>query len=116
VSTLPAGFQGTNTTAEVVVHPNGKFVYGSNRGHNSIAAFAIEPDGGLKPLGHEPSQGRTPRNFNIDPTGTILIAANQDSNNLVEFRIDAQSGKLTPTGQKVDVGAPVCVKFLAAAN
>jgi 6-phosphogluconolactonase len=114
ISTLPAGFRGNNSTAEVVVHPSGKFVYGSNRGHNSIAAFAVEADGSLKPVGHEPTQGRTPRNFNIDPTGTYLIAANQESNNLVVFRIDPQTGTLSPTGHKVEVGMPVCVKFLAA--
>ena len=113
-STLPADFRGNNSTAEVVVHPSGQFVYGSNRGHDSIAGFAVEPDGTLKPIGHEPTQGRTPRNFNIDPTGAYLIAANQGSNNLVVFRIDPQSGKLTPTGHRAEVASPVCVKFLAA--
>ena len=113
ISTLPADFKGTNSTAEVVVHPSGRFVYGSNRGHNSIAAFAIEPDGNLRLIGHESTQGKTPRNFNIDPTGSFLIAANQDSNNLVVFRIEPQSGALKPTGQTVEVGSPVCVKFMA---
>ena len=113
VSTLPQDFKGDNSTAEVVVHPFGKFVYGSNRGMDTIAAFAIDPAGMLRIDGHTPTGGRTPRNFNIDPTGAYLIAANERSNNLVVFRIDQQSGKLTPTGQKVDVGAPVCVKFLA---
>jgi 6-phosphogluconolactonase len=113
VSTLPQDFKDDNTTAEVVVHPSGKFVYGSNRGMDTIAAFVIDPAGMLRVDGHTPSGGRTPRNFNIDPTGAYLIAANQGSNNLVVFRVDQQSGKLTPTGQKVEVGAPVCVKFLA---
>jgi 6-phosphogluconolactonase len=116
VSTLPQGFTGNNSTAEVVVHPSGKFVYGSNRGHDSIAAFAIEPDGSLRPAGHEPTQGRTPRNFNIDPTGTYLIAANQGSDSLVVFRIDPQSGKLTPTGHRAEVKMPVCVKFYTGAK
>ncbi|HTK75156.1 MAG TPA: lactonase family protein [Gemmataceae bacterium] len=113
VSTLPSDFKGKNSTAEVVVHPSGKFVYGSNRGMDTIAGFTIDPAGMLRIDGHTPSGGRTPRNFNIDPTGSYLIAANQDSNNLVVFRIDQQSGKLTPTGQQVEVGQPVCVKFLA---
>ena len=102
-----------DTTAEVVVHPSGQFVYGSNRGHNSIAGFAIEPNGSLRPIGQEPTQGGPPRNFNIDPSGTFLIAANQNSNSLVVFRIDPQTGKLTPTGHKAEVASPVCIKFLA---
>jgi 6-phosphogluconolactonase len=116
VSTLPPDFRGNNTTAEVVVHPSGHFVYGSNRGHDSIAAFAVEQGGTLRPIGQEPTQGRTPRNFNIDPTGTWLIAANQDSNSLVVFRIDPQTGKLTPAGQRAEVGSPVCIKFVAASH
>src|SRR5262249_7927426 len=114
LSTLPPSFTGSNTTAEVVVHPNGKFVYASNRGQNTIAVFAIEPDGSLKLTANEPTQGGTPRNFNIDPSGAYLIAANQDTNNMFVYRIDAQTGKLTATGQKAELGAPVCIKFLAA--
>lgn len=113
ISTLPAGFQGTSYTAEVQVHPSGKFLYGSNRGHDSIAVFAIDTGTGkLTPLGHQPTQGKTPRNFGIDPTGTYLLAANQGSNNVVVFRIDGESGKLLPTGQTLDVPAPVCVKMM----
>mgnify|MGYP001626248582 CR=1 FL=1 len=113
VSTLPDGFSGSNTTAEVQVHPSGKFLYGSNRGHDSVAVFAInESTGELTPLGHQPTQGRTPRNFGIDPTGTYLFAANQDSDNIVVFRIDARTGKLELTGITVEVPTPVCVKFL----
>ncbi|MEZ8219838.1 6-phosphogluconolactonase [Candidatus Fervidibacteria bacterium JGI MDM2 JNZ-1-D12] len=113
VSTLPEGFTGNNTTAEVQVHPSGRFLYGSNRGHDSIAVFAIdEATGKLSPLGHQSIQGRTPRNFGIDPTGTYLFAANQDSDNIVVFRIDAQTGKLEPTGLIVEIPTPVCVKFL----
>jgi 6-phosphogluconolactonase len=113
VSTLPKGFDGPNTTAEVQVHPSGKFVYGSNRGHDSIAIFAVDQETGkLKHLGNQPSQGRTPRNFGIDPTGTFLLAAHQDSNNVVVFRIDAKTGRLSPAGHSILVHMPVCVKFL----
>ncbi len=113
VSTLPEGFRGQSTTAEIQMHPSGKFVYGSNRGHDSIAAFAIDPaTGKLKLIGIEPTQGRTPRNFAIDPTGTFLLAANQDGNNVVVFRIDAQSGKLQPAGQSIKVGSPVCIEIV----
>jgi 6-phosphogluconolactonase len=116
VSTLPAGATGTNfSTAEVVVHPSGKFVYGSNRGHNTIAAFAIDPTSGeLKSVGHQGEGVKTPRNFNIDPSGNWLIVANQDGNSLVVFRIDQQTGALSPTGERAEVGAPVCVKFMPA--
>ena len=114
LSTLPEGFNGQSDCAEVQVHPSGKFLYGSNRGHDSIAIFAIDPQTGrLRPLGHEPTQGKTPRNFAIDPTGQFLLAANQDSSTIVVFRIDAQTGLLKPTGEKIDVPAPVCVKFVA---
>jgi len=113
VSTLPEGFEGKSTTAEVAVHPSGKFLYGSNRGHDSIAAFAIDAETGkLRPIGHELTQGKAPRNFAIDPTGTYLLAANQDGNNVVVFRIDAQSGKLQATGYSIKVAAPVCVEMM----
>ncbi len=115
-STLPTDTPG-NSTAEIQVHPSGRFVYVSNRGHNSIALFAIDPaTGRLTPLGHQSSGGKVPRNFCIDPSGQFLLAANQASDNVVVFRIDAQSGKLTPTGQSVEVGAPVCVKFVPVAG
>ncbi len=112
VPTLPADFKGRSTTAEIAVHPNGKFVYGSNRGHDSIAVFALDPaTGKLDCVQHEPTQGRTPRSFALDPTGAFLLAANQDSDNVVVFRVDPRTGKLTPTGATVEVGAPVCVTF-----
>jgi 6-phosphogluconolactonase len=117
ISTLPEGYSGRNSTAEVQVHPSGKFLYGSNRGHDSIAAFAIEPGTGrLKSLGQTPTGGKTPRNFGIDPTGQYLLAANQNSNTIVVFRIDNQSGSLMPTGQVVPVPVPVCVKFVPKAE
>ena len=116
VSTLPSGFDGSNSTAEVQVHPSGRFLYGSNRGHNSIAIFAIEPrTGRLTAVGHEPTQGDWPRNFGIDPTGTYLVVANRRSNNLVVLRIDPKTGQLKPTGIAAEVPAPVCVKFVAPA-
>jgi 6-phosphogluconolactonase len=114
VSTLPAGWKGNSTCAEVFVHPSGKFVYGSNRGHDSIAAFAIAPDGKLRLVGHQGEGVKTPRNFAIDPSGKWMIVANQDGNSLVVFKIDRQTGALISTGVRADVGGPVCVKFLAA--
>jgi len=113
ISTLPADFKGENNCADIHVHPSGKFVYGSNRGHDSIAVFAVDArQGTLKLIEHTSTQGKVPRNFGIDPTGKFLIAANQNTNSLVVFRIDQQTGKLTPTGQSVEVGAPVCVRFM----
>jgi 6-phosphogluconolactonase len=110
VSTLPEGFHGASTAAEVQVHPSGRFVYGSNRGHDSIVAFAVDPDSGkLRFVAHESTQGKTPRHFAIDPTGQYLLAANQDSNSVVVFRIDQAAGKLRPTGSSIRVPAPVCV-------
>jgi 6-phosphogluconolactonase len=115
LSTLPEGYRGSNLTAEVQVHPSGKFLYSSNRGHNSIAIFAIDEEtGALRAIGHPKSGGRTPRNFGIDPTGRYLLAANQLSNTVVVFRIDPETGALSPTGASVEVPSPVCVKFLPA--
>jgi 6-phosphogluconolactonase len=112
LSTLPEPTNG-NSTAETVVHPNGKFVYTSNRGHNSIAIFAIdEATGQIKALGHQGEGIKTPRNFNIDPSGKWMIVANQDGDSLIVFAIDPETGMLKPTGQKVEVGSPVCVKFV----
>jgi 6-phosphogluconolactonase len=113
LSTLPENFEGRSHTADVHVHPSGKFVYGSNRGHDSIAIFTVdEKTGKLTLIGHESTQGKTPRNFAIDPTGAYLLAANQNTDNIVIFRIDARSGKLTPTGHTLQTPTPVCLKFL----
>jgi 6-phosphogluconolactonase len=115
VSTLPKDFKGRNSTAELAVDRNGKFLYGSNRGHDSIAVFAIDPAKGmLTPVENTPTQGKTPRNFALDPTGGYLFAANQGTNNIVLFRIDQNTGRLTPAGEKVDVPSPVCVVFAPA--
>jgi 6-phosphogluconolactonase len=112
VSTLSAGFSGTNSTADVHVAPSGRFVYGSNRGHDSLVIFAIdEATGRMTYVGHESTQGQTPRNFAIDPAGAFLYAANQDSDTIVTFRVDQQTGTLTATGQIVEIPTPVCIKI-----
>jgi len=114
ISTLPKSFTGENDDAEIQMHPSGKFLYASNRGHDSIAVFAIDPSKGtLTPVEDTPTQGKIPRSFEIDPTGRFLLAANQKSDNIVVFRIDPKTGHLTATGQVLEVGSPVCVKFLA---
>jgi 6-phosphogluconolactonase len=110
LSTLPADFQGGNSTADIHVHPSGRFLYGTNRGHNSLACFAIGDDGLLTPAGHTSTQGKTPRNFAIDPSGALLLAANQDSDSVVSFRIDQASGVLIPLVTTA-VPSPVCLCF-----
>ncbi|MDB5332091.1 MAG: pgl 1 [Phycisphaerales bacterium] len=114
ISTLPKDAPpGEGSTAEIAVHPSGKFLYGSNRGNDTIAVFTIdEQTGKLTAAGHTPSGGKTPRGFAIDPTGAFLVAGNQGSDNLVVFRIDQKTGALTPTGGTASLGAPVCVKFV----
>lgn len=113
LSTLPAGFTGRNSSADVHVSPSGRFLYGSNRGHDSIVIFQIEESTGkLTCIAHEPTRGRTPRNFTIDPTGTFLLAANQNSDTIVTFRIDEKTGKLFATGHVAQVPQPVCLKVV----
>ncbi len=115
LSTLPEGYAGQSTTAEIAVHPSGKFVYGSNRGHDSLAIYSVEAKTGLLALVDiQPTGGKNPRNFAIDPTGAYLLAANQDSNEIVVFAIDAETGKLTPTGEQATVGLPVSLLFVPA--
>ncbi|RUL88351.1 lactonase family protein [Tautonia sociabilis] len=113
ISTLPEGFDSSrNSTADIHVHPSGRFLYGSNRGHDSIAIFRIdEADGTLEPLGHQETGGKTPRNFGIDPSGRFLLAANQGTDTVVVFRIDPDTGALEPTGHRAEVPMPVCIKF-----
>lgn len=114
LSTLPSDFHGTSYVAEVAVHPSGKFVYVSNRGHNSIAEFlADEKSGDLKLVGHTSTDGDFPRGFTISPDGRWIIAANQKSDSLVVFKIDQESGKLTRTGNEVRVSKPVSIVFVA---
>ena len=115
VPTLPTHFTGASTCAEVQVSPSGRFLYGSNRGHDSIVVYAIdEQDGTLALVGHTATGGQIPRNFAISPDGQFLITANQNSNNLVTFKIDPVSGQLTPTGYAIEVPAPVCVRVISA--
>lgn len=115
ISTLPEGMTVEKgfSTAEVQMHPSGRFLYGSNRGHNSVTVFSVdEASGRLTFVQNEPTQGSTPRNFGIDPSGRYLLAANQRSDSVVVFRIDEKTGRLSATGHRIDVGSPVCVKFV----
>ncbi|MFZ6030300.1 MAG: lactonase family protein [Chloroflexota bacterium] len=111
ISTLPEDYNGLKWCADVHVHPGGKFVYGSNRAHDSLVIYRIDEDSGkLSVVGHESTRGKTPRNFAISPAGDLLLAANQDSNNIVVFRIDQENGTLTHLASN-NVPSPVCIKF-----
>jgi len=113
VSTLPSDFSGVSYCADVHVSPSGKFLYGSNRGHNSIVVFEIDPRTGKPtPIEHVSTEGKWPRNFTIDPSGRFLLVANQHTDNVVTFSIDAQTGRLKPTGHITEIPIPVCLKFL----
>jgi 6-phosphogluconolactonase len=113
ISTLPQGFAGHKEDAEIEVHPSGKFLYASNRGHDSIAVFAIDGNKGtLTLIEYALTKGQTPRSFEIAPGGSLLFAANEKSDNIVVFRINPETGRLTPTGKVLEVAEPVCVKFV----
>lgn len=113
VSTLPPGFTGHSTGAELQISPSGDHLYASNRGHDSIAIFAIDrAEGTLTCTGHESTRGRTPRSFALDGAGEWLLAANQDSDTIAVFRVHRASGRLTPSGDPLASPTPVCVKFL----
>jgi len=115
ITTLPKDFDGSNTCAEVRVHPCGKFLYGSNRGHDSIAVYRVNlADGKLTYIEHETADIKIPRNFNIDPTGKFCLVANQGKDSVIVFRINKETGALEPTGYKVSVAKPVCVRFLGS--
>jgi len=117
ISTLPAGeiVKPDYSTAELLLHPSGRFLYGSNRGHNTIVEFSVDQKTGrLTYVENAPTKGRTPRGFGIDPSGTWLIAGNQESDSVVVFRIDSKTGRLTPIAQTLSVGAPVSVEFVRA--
>ena len=117
ITTLPHGFDGSNSCAEVRVHPSGKFLYGSNRGHDSIVVYRIDPaKGTLTFVEHETADIKTPRNFNIDPTGKFCLVANQGGDSVVVFRVNQETGALEPTGHKVSIARPVCVRFLRPAS
>jgi 6-phosphogluconolactonase len=113
VSTLPENYSGASTGAEVQMHPAGRFVYASNRGHNSIAVFEVDSGTGrVRLVQTEPSQGKTPRHFCVDPTGRWLIVENQDSDNVVVFAVNLSTGHLSETGHSQQIGAPVCAVFV----
>ncbi|HYL98436.1 MAG TPA: lactonase family protein [Blastocatellia bacterium] len=113
ISTLPKSFSGENTAAEIQVSPSGRFLYGSNRGHDSVAVFGIDNGSGqLSLLDHTPSRGATPRNFAIEPSGKYLLVANQNSDNIVAFAVDPEGGVLMDTNQSLDIPRPVCITFL----
>ena len=115
LSSLPADFDGTSYPAEIQVHPSGKFVYGSNRGHDSLVIYSVNQDTGkLTLVGFELTRGKNPRNFAIDPTGHWLLAANQDTSDIYSFKIDGDTGKLTYTGHMVKIPKPVCIKMMPA--
>jgi 6-phosphogluconolactonase len=113
VSTLPEGFEGHNTCADIHLSQSGAFLYGSNRGHDSIATFAVaQDDGTLTLLGHQSTLGKTPRNFGLAPNGDFVLAANQDTDNIIAFGVNAETGQLVPTGYETQVPAPVCILWL----
>ncbi|MCK5795293.1 MAG: beta-propeller fold lactonase family protein, partial [Anaerolineales bacterium] len=113
ISTLPPDFNGRNATAEVVVDPSGRYLYGSNRGHDSIAVFSIGQDSGkLEAIQHRSTGGRSPRNFCLSPDGKFLLAANQRSDNLLVFPVDQSSGKILDPVEEISLKAPVCVRFM----
>jgi 6-phosphogluconolactonase len=113
IPTLPETFEGSSSCAEVRVHPNGRFLYGSNRGHDSIAVYRInQRKGTLTFVEHETADIRTPRNFHLDPTGKFCLVANQGSDSVVVFKINRKTGTLGPTEHKIAVGRPVCIRFL----
>lgn len=111
VSAIPSDFKDWNSSADIHVHPNGNFLYASNRGHNSIASFSIDEAGTLTPLGHTSTEGGTPRNFNITPNGELLLVANQDSDSITIFRINTDTGELTFTGNTLEIPTPVNITF-----
>jgi 6-phosphogluconolactonase len=113
ISTIPKEFTKQNDDAEIAIHPSGKFLYASNRGHDSIAVFAIDPDKGtLSLIEYAPTKGQNPRHFAIAPGGSLLFAENEKSDNIVIFRINPKTGRLAPTGKVLDISQPVCVKFV----
>jgi 6-phosphogluconolactonase len=110
-TTLPTDFTGESTAAEIAVSPDGRFVYGSNRGHDSVAIYAANVEGLLSPAGWQPTQGAGPRFIGLDPSGRFLNAANEQGDNVVTFKVDSASGKLTPTGQVIKNGSPVTIVY-----
>ena len=117
LSTLPQNFEGNNSTAEVQITPDGQYLFGSNRGHDSLAMFVVDQETGkLTPNGHQSILGKTPRNFAISPGGKFILAAGQGSDSIAVFRINKKTGKLKFTGTKVEVPVPVCIKYYELAK
>ena len=117
LSTIPGDVEEGFSTAEIVAHPSGKFVYGSNRGHDTIAVFRVDQETGiLDRVENESTQGKTPRNFALDPTGQFLFAENQASDTVVIFKIDQETGELDATGDVIDVPSPVCIRMMPASE
>ncbi|CCH56827.1 6-phosphogluconolactonase [Fibrisoma limi BUZ 3] len=112
VKTLPADFSGNNTSADIHTDPTGKYLYQSNRGYNALAILSIAKDGTVTLMGQQPTGGKTPRNFMVDPKGQYVLAANQETDNITVFRLDPKTGKLTDTGKSVSVPSPVCLKLM----
>ncbi|WP_226013320.1 lactonase family protein [Halomicrobium salinisoli] len=110
-TTLPESFDGANKTAEVAVHPSGEFVFGSNRGHDSIATFAVDDDG-LSPVEHTPTGGEWPRHFAIGPDGRFLFVENRDTDDVTAFRVDAETGTLSAADERLSVSEPVCLQWI----
>lgn len=114
ISALPKDFTGHSEAAEILIHPSGKFLYASNRGHDSIAVFAIDQKNGtLTPIEYVPTKGASPRNFEVAPGGKLLLLGNEKSDNIVTFQINPQTGRLTPTGKALSIAQPVCIRFIA---
>jgi len=113
VRALPPAFTGTNTSADIHFHPNGEYLYMSNRGHNSISQFSVGANGTIKLVDIQDCGGKTPRNFMIEPRGEFLFVANQDSDNVVLYKIDGKTGKIKKTGKTVNVPAPACISYLS---
>ncbi|WP_019533958.1 lactonase family protein [Paenibacillus ginsengihumi] len=116
VSTLPESYQGDNACADIHLSPDGRFLYGSNRGHDSIAVYAVDAASGkLTLIEHAPAGGKHPRNFALTPDGRFVLVANRDTNNIVTYARDVETGKLQATGAELEVSKPVCIKFLQLA-
>lgn len=116
ITTLPKDFHGENKCSDIHVHPSGKFLYGGNRGHDSIASFYVSANGKLTARGHVSTQGRSPRGFTLDPTGRLAIVANQDTSSVVTFQIDGKTGELIPTGHSTKIPNPVSIGYLPIAS
>jgi 6-phosphogluconolactonase len=116
ITTLPAGFAGDSKTADLQLTPDGRFLYGTNRGHDSLAAYAIAADGRLTLIEIVPSRGKGPQNIAITPDGSLLLCANMPGNSLAVFRIDRDTGRLTPVGEPIAVKAPSSIAILPRAS